>query len=98
MDFEHLKSELFDVIRHFFHPFETKLMAAIDTLTDTANKMVADQQVLTQAVTDLTARIAAQPAGATDAQLATVQTALESVDGSLVALSSAINGLVPVAA
>lgn len=93
--------QFFDELRMWLHDrltsHSSEIMSAIETLTDTANKIVADQQLLATAVADLSARIAAQPAGASDAQLAAVQTALEGVDASLVTLTAALTQLVPAA-
>lgn len=67
-DFE---AKIASTLKHFLHPFESRLMASIDTLTQTTVALKA-------AVDALTVRIANQPQNvATQEQLDALQAALE---------------------
>lgn len=80
-----LEQKLFDIVRDSLHrllpSFETRYMAAIDTLTQNI-------QALTDAVNALSARIAAQGNGVTDDQLNALNTAVAS-------LITVVNGIDP---
>lgn len=78
---ERLQLVFREMLTHFFSRQDTRLMAAIDTLTQNI-------QVLTDAVNALPGRIAAQGNGVTDDQLNALNTAVAS-------LITVVNGIDP---
>lgn len=81
-----LEAKLLATLKHFLHPFESRLMASIDSLTQTTVALKAS-------VDALTVRIATQPQNvATQEQLDALQAALEPLIAAIDALDVAPTG------